>query len=202
MLRALTEPSRLYLVRHGAVHNPERVRYGRLPGYALSELGRTQIQETARWLDAQPRRPTRIVTSPLERAAQSGAILGEHLGIDARSTDERVIEARSRFDGLGYRRDLLAHVQRALFSGDRDEDPQSVADRMRRAIVEHAAGDGPVVIVSHQLPIQYVRLAVVGAPRRVRSWHRRARCETASAYVLAVEGPRLRFEQYFEPRLE
>ena len=203
MLRALSESTLVYLVRHGAVHNPERVRYGRLPGYTLSDEGRTQIQATARWLDAQPRRPTRVVSSPLERATQSAAILAERLGIDARATDERVIEARSRFDGLGYRRDLLAHLRRALFSGDRDEAPQSVAERMQRAILAHAVIDeGPVVIVSHQLPIQYARLAIEGAARRVRSWHRRARCETASVHALVAEGQRIRFEQYFEPRLE
>lgn len=198
----MPEPTLVYLVRHGAVHNPDRVRYGRLPGYALSDLGRTQIQATARWLHAQAQRPTRLVTSPLERAAQSGAILAEALGIAARATDERVIEARSRFDGLGYRRDLLAHVQRALFSGERDEPPHSVAERMRRAIVAHARGDGPVVIVSHQLPIQYARLAIERAPRRVRSWHRRARCETASVHVLAVQAERVWFEQYVDPPLE
>lgn len=202
MSLALSEPTLVFLVRHGAVHNPDRIRYGRLPGYALSDRGRTQIQATARWLEAQPQRPARVVTSPLERAVESGAILAARLGLRDPSTDERVIEARSRFDGLAYRRDWLGHVQRALFSQDADEPPQRVADRMRAAIVEHAAGAGPVVIVSHQLPIQYARLAVVGAPRRVQRWHRRSRCETASVHVLAVEGARIRFEQYVEAPLE
>src|SRR5699024_4639722 len=29
----------VHLVRHGEVHNPERILYGRLPGYRLSERG-------------------------------------------------------------------------------------------------------------------------------------------------------------------
>nr|BFF23401.1 hypothetical protein GCM10025732_13660 [Glycomyces mayteni] len=30
----------VHLLRHGEVHNPEGILYGRLPGYGLSELGR------------------------------------------------------------------------------------------------------------------------------------------------------------------
>ena len=29
----------VHLLRHGEVHNPEKVLYGRLPGYYLSDLG-------------------------------------------------------------------------------------------------------------------------------------------------------------------
>ena len=29
----------VHLLRHGEVHNPEKVLYGRLPGYKLSDLG-------------------------------------------------------------------------------------------------------------------------------------------------------------------
>ena len=39
-----TTRTQVHLVRHGEVHNPDRILYGRLPGYRLSELG----QEMAR----------------------------------------------------------------------------------------------------------------------------------------------------------
>ena len=39
--------SQLHLVRHGEVHNPERILYGRLPGYRLSELGQQMAEAAA-----------------------------------------------------------------------------------------------------------------------------------------------------------
>ena len=34
----------VHLVRHGEVHNPERILYGRLPGYRLSARGEQMAQ--------------------------------------------------------------------------------------------------------------------------------------------------------------
>ena len=34
----------VHLVRHGEVHNPEGILYGRLPGYHLSDLGRQMAE--------------------------------------------------------------------------------------------------------------------------------------------------------------
>ena len=33
----------VHLMRHGEVHNPDGILYGRLPGYLLSELGRVAL---------------------------------------------------------------------------------------------------------------------------------------------------------------
>ena len=40
----------VHLMRHGEVHNPEGVLYGRLPGYQLSALGRSMAETVARFL--------------------------------------------------------------------------------------------------------------------------------------------------------
>ena len=37
----------LYLIRHGEVHNPEGIIYGRLPGFGLSVRGRQQLTHAA-----------------------------------------------------------------------------------------------------------------------------------------------------------
>ena len=80
----------LYLVRHGEVHNPEGVIYGRLPGYGLSERGRRQIEAAAQALA--PRGPfAALYASPLQRARESAAILGARFGLEA-ATDERIVE--------------------------------------------------------------------------------------------------------------
>jgi len=37
----------IHLMRHGEVHNPEGVLYGRLPGYRLSERGLAMAETVA-----------------------------------------------------------------------------------------------------------------------------------------------------------
>ena len=37
----------VHLLRHGEVHNPRGVLYGRMSGFQLSELGRTMAQQVA-----------------------------------------------------------------------------------------------------------------------------------------------------------
>lgn len=59
----------VYVMRHGEVHNPEQVLYGRLPDFHLSDRGRTQAAAVADWLA--DRDITYIVASPLERAQEN-----------------------------------------------------------------------------------------------------------------------------------
>ena len=61
----------VHVMRHGEVYNPEKVLYGRLPGYNLSDRGREQAQSAADWLA--PKDITYVVASPLERAQQTAA---------------------------------------------------------------------------------------------------------------------------------
>lgn len=66
----------LYLMRHGHVHNPAKILYGRLPGYHLSEAGRQQAHAAGRWLRGKPL--TAIYSSPMERAQQTAGIVAEY----------------------------------------------------------------------------------------------------------------------------
>ena len=50
----MTEKTIVHVMRHGEVHNPDKILYGRLPDYHLSERGRAQAQAVADWL-ARPR---------------------------------------------------------------------------------------------------------------------------------------------------
>ncbi len=63
----------IHLMRHGEVHNPECVLYGRLPGYHLSNLGSRMAQQVADVLAASGHDLTHVITSPLERARETGA---------------------------------------------------------------------------------------------------------------------------------
>lgn len=143
--------------------------------------------------------PIRIVASPLERAVESATIIADALGAGPIATDARLIEARSTFDGLRYRRDALAHLRRWLTAAERDEKPTEIAARMRDALLD-LCGDQPLVIVSHQLPIQYLRMSVEQPERAPRPWHERPSCETASITTFRVSvdsTPRIQVDSRF-----
>jgi broad specificity phosphatase PhoE len=92
----MTEKTIVHVMRHGEVHNPEGVLYGRLPDYHLSERGRAQAKAVAAWLAK--RDIVHVVASPLERAQETAApIAAEHgLPIDV---DEALIESHNVFQG-------------------------------------------------------------------------------------------------------
>ena len=66
----------LYLMRHGHVHNPAKILYGRLPGYHLSDVGRQQAHAAGRWLRGKSL--AAIYSSPMERAQQTAGIVAEY----------------------------------------------------------------------------------------------------------------------------
>ena len=68
----------VHLVRHGEVHNPDGVLYGRRDGFHLSDLGRAMAEKAAASLAT--RDVTVIRSSPLERARETAAPLGDRLG--------------------------------------------------------------------------------------------------------------------------
>jgi broad specificity phosphatase PhoE len=64
----------IHLVRHGHVHNPNKVLYGRLPRFRLSEKGRQQARAAGEHLAQHPL--AAVFSSPLLRARQTaGEIL-------------------------------------------------------------------------------------------------------------------------------
>ncbi|MEP7180072.1 MAG: histidine phosphatase family protein, partial [Pseudonocardiales bacterium] len=86
----------VHLLRHGEVFNPDRILYGRLPGFGLSDLGIAQAKLAAEFLAA--RDIGYLVCSPLERAQQTAEPLADALGRDV-AIDERLIEAANALEG-------------------------------------------------------------------------------------------------------
>ena len=80
----------LYLVRHGEVHNPEGIIYGRLPGFGLSEAGRRQLAAAAELLAGEGPLAA-LYASPMQRAQESAAIIAARLGM-AVETAEPLVE--------------------------------------------------------------------------------------------------------------
>ena len=87
---------RLHLLRHGEVHNPTGVLYGRLNGFRLSDLGRRQALTVAEHL--RDHDITHVVASPLERAQETAAPIADSHRLEL-ATDPRLIEAENYFEG-------------------------------------------------------------------------------------------------------
>ena len=83
---------RLWLVRHGETEGQSSVRFHGSNDVALSDEGRKQIQALVPWLSGLDF--VRVVHSPLQRAAQSAAILASGCGVPPQrlQVDERLRE--------------------------------------------------------------------------------------------------------------
>lgn len=194
--------SRLHLVRHGEVHNPERVLYGRLPGYRLSDAGRAMAQAAADHIAGLERPVTALRSSPLERTQESARPFAERFGLTP-VLDERVIEPTNVFEGTRMRRSLMNPLnwwhlrQPSLPSWG--EPYASIAARMHAAMDEawHGTDSGDVVIVSHQAPIWITHLSVAGLP--LRHDPRTRRCALSSITSFERVGDVWREVDYVEP---
>ena len=70
---------RIYLLRHGLPSNDYKGPYDILPGPELSEFGRKQVKEAARWLNS--KRIDLIYSSPFARAYQTSKPISKVLNI-------------------------------------------------------------------------------------------------------------------------
>ena len=74
---AQATPTTIFLIRHGQVHNPGRIVYGRLPGFRLTPTGRLQAQNAGRHLDAKA--IDALYCSPMLRTRQTAREIIEHV---------------------------------------------------------------------------------------------------------------------------
>lgn len=177
----------IHLVRHGEVHNPTRVLYGRLPGFGLSELGHRMAASAVQTLAGHP--VTALYSSPLQRARESAAPWAEGFGLDVR-IDERLIEPTNRFEGKRMTPATIANpVNWPLLMNPRTpswgEPFVLIAQRMLAAMTEarESVDAGEVVMVSHQLPIWMVHRAVAGEPLHHDPRKRRCSLSSVTSFV-------------------
>lgn len=193
----------VHLVRHGEVHNPDGILYGRIPGFRLSDRGQKQALVVAEHL--RDRDVTHVVCSPLERARQTASPIADSHRIDL-TVDERLIEAGNVFEGQrvsvgdGALRDPRNWPKlRNPFRPSWGEPYLDIAHRMLAAVhrAREAATGHEAVCVSHQLPIVSVRRFVEGR----RLWHdpRRRQCALASITSLEFADEKLVAVTYSDP---
>lgn len=199
----------VHLLRHGEVHNPTGVLYGRLDGYHLSDRGRAMAERVAEHLGGrdggQRRDVVHVVASPLQRAQETAAPIAAEFGLEV-AGDERFLEATNHFEGLTFgvgdgslRRPTHWRFLWNPFRPSWGEPYREQVARMLAGIhtARQAAEGHEAVVVSHQLPIWIVRSALEGR----RLWHdpRKRQCSLASLTSLRFEGDTLVGVDYSEP---
>ena len=90
---------RIHLVRHGEVHNPDRVLYERLPGFGLSEDGRRMTRDAAAHIKGLERPVSRLLCSPLQRTQESSEPFTELFGLEPELDGMNVREALGEHAG-------------------------------------------------------------------------------------------------------
>ncbi|GAA1328895.1 MULTISPECIES: histidine phosphatase family protein [Brachybacterium] len=196
----------VHLVRHGEVHNPERILYGRLPGYRLSERGERMAQCVAEHLAGND--VTLVRASPLLRAQQTAAPIAAAHGLDV-SQDQRLIESANHFEGqrMGHGDAKLtdprnwrwfANPLRPSWGEPYREQVSRVTAAMHAARAE--AEGHEAVLVLHQLPIWLTRLSAEGRP--LVHDPRRRECGLCSVTSFRFAGPHLAGVDYTEPAQE
>ncbi|GAA1975604.1 histidine phosphatase family protein [Isoptericola halotolerans] len=195
----------VHLLRHGEVHNPDGVLYGRIPGYRLSERGQRMAHRVAEHLSDRGRDVVAVVASPLQRAQETAAPVAATFDVEL-ATDDRLIEAGNSFEGstIGKRPGQLVHPRywKLLWNPLRPSWGESYVDqatRMRAAVddARRTFAGHEVVLVSHQLPVWMARLSFEG--RRLAHDPRRRECALASLTSVTFDDDRFVALHYTEP---
>lgn len=195
----------IHLLRHGEVHNPGGVLYGRLPHYPLSERGRAMAERIADTLVMEGRDIRAVVASPLQRAQETAAPTASAYGLTLR-TDEGLIEAANVFEGLQINKNraqlALPKYWRHYVNPMRPSWGEPYAEQARRMVevirrTLHSLESGEVLLVSHQLPIWATRLFLEG--RSLAHDPRNRQCALASLTSLEFENRQLVALTYREP---
>jgi len=182
------------------------VLYGHLPGFHLSALGRAQAAALGKTL--QGAGLTRIVYSPLDRAAETARIIAEALTpTPALEADAELREAEfSRYlQGVPYwqvpiRRPLwLVHkARRGLLPGDEtiEELGERVLKVARRVAREHPGENA--AIISHADPLNAAWILLDRRPHNEPEMHRRS-IGKAGMLELDMEGDTPAAWRYIPP---
>ena len=190
----------IHLVRHGEVHNPDGILYGRIEGFGLSERGHLMAAAAADSLAN--RRVTKLFASPLQRAQESAGPWAERFKLPI-ATEDRIIEPTNAFEGSKFnlRPSSWKHLVNPL-KPSWGEAFVSVQARMFAALDDayQSVDSGEVVMVSHQMPIVMVARSVAGL--KLPHDPRKRRCALSSITSLRFDGKRFVEVDYQEPARE
>ena len=200
----MTTTTVVHLLRHGEVYNPDKVLYGRLPDFHLSERGRRMAEMAAEWFEGHD--IAELHSSPLDRTQETAEPLQKMFGLPV-ALDDRIIEAANKFEGMALSRRsvrdprVFSRVYNP-FLPSWGEPYSQIVTRMVSAIKDarRTAWGRETVLVSHQLPIWMARRTAEAK----RLWHRPdlRECNLSSVTSLTFADQRLASVSYAEPAAE
>ena len=199
----MAQKTQVHVLRHGEVFNPEKILYGRLPGYKLSELGLKMAERAADFFAN--KNISLVVSSPLERAQQTALPTAKKHNLEI-ETDDLLIEAENVFEGkkVSVGDGALSQPRnwwylRNPITPSWGEPYKKVAERMRTAIfsARDVVKGKEALLVSHQLPIWIARLSAEG--RSFVHDPRKRQCSLASVTTFVFDGDSLVAVEYQEP---
>ncbi len=172
-------PTTTWLLRHGQTELSVQKRFSGVGDQALTEVGRAQAAAAAARLA--PSGAVAVVSSPLRRAQQTAAVVGEALGLDV--VVEQGLRETDFGDWEGYTfaevrekwpRELAAWLADTAVAPPFGESFADTATRVRQARdrVLASYGGQRVVLVSHVTPIKtLLRLALDAPPSALYRMH-------------------------------
>ena len=195
--------TRVLLMRHADVENPQGVIYGHLPGFGLSQLGRAQAAAVGQSLrDSGVRR---IVHSPLDRAQETAEIVTARLATPVPLIPEpelreaefgRYLQGVPRWQVPMRRPRFFMHkLRRGRLAGD-----ESIETLGRRVlgVVDRVAREHPgevSLLVSHADPLQAAWIVLDNRPQTEREMYHK-QVGKAAILELDLEGDRVVSTRY------
>jgi len=170
----MTTPTTLYLVRHGHVHNPQRILYGRLPRFRLSPRGLEEARSAGRFLNGAP--VVALYCSPLLRTRQTAKeIRAFHSHLPLRQSPH-LLEVLNAFEGRPSAEVDARHGDVYSGVGPPYEQPPDVLARALRFFqkARERHGGENVVAVTHGDVIVFAMLWARGlalTPRNKANLH-------------------------------
>lgn len=195
----------VHVCRHGEVDNPDGILYGRLPGYHLSDLGRTMASNLADFFTDRNSDIVAVISSPLERAVETATPTAQAYKLPV-MRDKRLTEAGNKFQGRAIRKNVVGLLRPQWLPRyvnplrpSWGEPYRDQAQRMVQAVraARQAALGHEAVVVSHQLPIWCMRLFIEGRP--LAHLPSRRECSLTSVTSLTFDGATLVGLSYHEP---
>ncbi|MBK4142183.1 histidine phosphatase family protein [Corynebacterium macginleyi] len=181
----------VHLVRHGEVYNPDKILYGRTPGYHLSSRGHSMAARTAE--SFRDHDVTYLAASPLQRTQETARPIAQVTGLNV-DVDKALIESGNQFEGLhikGLRSALWnpRHWPNLVnpLEPSWGEAYEGIAERMLGAVdrARTAAEGHEAVLVSHQLPIVMVQRTVLGQRLPHAPWNRECALASVTSLLFA-----------------
>jgi broad specificity phosphatase PhoE len=190
----------IYLIRHGEVDNPEKIIYGRLPNFGLTEKGKKQIENTAEFL--KDKHIDKIYSSPMLRTRESAEIIQKKLHLFTVQIADEITEGLTAYEGKKVSDlDLLQSEVYLHPLSQTDETIQQLANRMQdfvKYLTEKHPGEH-IVVLSHGDPIMAIKAVIKQTPLDFFSFKTDHYIQHGEVYEIIADKDQSSIKSVFKP---